>query len=330
MLDLVLDGLAWLHRFSDPLAWLVLATFLLGALLERSDTERARPVSVGGWLLFGLFWLTLVHHFTVTQKSFIEGIGSIVAVPVSVYVGYLLWSGRDSLFVLSRAIAIMGVLFFPFETIPLLRQVLVETVTTQVEFLLSLVGVEPAVIDGTNPVINLGEATTYPYRNTFLFERSGTDITYTILLACTGIGSMSIFAGLILATNAPMNRKIRALAVSIPVIYALNLVRNVFIAVTFGEQLLHVFPGLISTLFGLDPAQQAKVSYYIGDRIIAQSLSVVALVAITYLVVRELPEILTIVEDLLYVATGSEYDLTGALDVQPTRADGGSEPYSRD
>jgi archaeosortase A (PGF-CTERM-specific) len=134
---------------------------------------------------------------------------------------------------------------------------------------------------------------------------------------------MSIFAGLVLATAAPLGRKLRALAVSIPVIWVLNILRNVFIAITFGQQRLQVFPGVISSVFGLDPSQQAKVSYYVGDRIIAQSLSVVALVAITYLVVRELPEVLTVVEDLLYVVTGSEYDLVDALDVSPVRADGG-------
>jgi hypothetical protein len=74
------------------------------------------------------------------------------------------------------------------------------------------------------------------------------------------------------------------------------------------------------------------VSYFLADRVLAQSLSVLALVAITWLVVRELPEVLTVVEDILYVLTGSEYDLGAALEVgddesvpEPAvvRADGG-------
>jgi hypothetical protein len=49
---------------------------------------------------------------------------------------------------------------------------------------------------------------------------------------------------------------------------------------------------------------------------------VVALAVITWLVVRELPEVLSVVDDVLYLVTGSEYDLQDALDVQQTPADG--------
>jgi len=325
MLDAVLEALARAGEFSDPLAWVVLGLFLAGALLERYDRERARALGAVGWGVFGLFWLTLIYHFAITQKSFIETVGAVLAVPLAFYVGYLLWQGRDSLFTLSRAIAIMGIVFFPFETVPVLRQFLVETVTRQVEFVMAVLGVTPEVVAGTHPQIDIPGVDVRPYRNTFLFVRPGTDISYTILIACTGIGSMSVFAGLITAATAPVSRKLRALAVSIPVIWVLNVFRNVFIAITFGQQRLHVFPGAIGDAFGLGPAERAKVSYYVGDRIIAQSLSVVALVGITYLVVRELPEILAVVEDLLFVVTGSEYDLAEALDVSPVRTDGGTD-----
>jgi archaeosortase A (PGF-CTERM-specific) len=139
---------------------------------------------------------------------------------------------------------------------------------------------------------------------------------------------MAVFAGLNAAVEAPLGRKLRAMAVSLPVIYVLNLFRNVFIAVTFGEQYLHVFPDTVLALFASD--QAPMVSYFVADRILAQSLSVVALVGVTYLVVRELPEILAVIEDLLFVVTGSEWDLVDAMDVNPdegspVRADGGSE-----
>ena len=52
------------------------------------------------------------------------------------------------------------------------------------------------------------------------------------------------------------------------------------------------------------------------------------MVAITWLVVRELPEILTVVEDLLYLVTGTEYDLTAAFgvgDVAAVATDGGED-----
>lgn len=310
MIDAALDGLARAGQFSDPLAWLVVAAFLAGALLEFHSREVARYVSIGAWGLFGLFWLSLIHHFAFVQKSLVEGVGATVAVPASLYVGYLLYRGRDSLFVLSRAVAVMGLIYMPFEAIPLLRRWLVESVTHQTELLMSLLGQDPRVVHG-----GAVEVADYrDYRNTFYFVADGGhEITYTILIACTGIGSMAIFAGLIAAVRAPLRRKLRALAVSIPVIWGLNLVRNVFIGLSFGQQRAHVFPDFVMTLFGTEDPY--LVSYYIADRIVAQSLSVVALVAVTWLVVRELPEVLTVIEDALFIATGTEYDLLGALDL---------------
>ncbi|HET7323411.1 MAG TPA: archaeosortase A, partial [Halococcus sp.] len=76
----------------------------------------------------------------------------------------------------------------------------------------------------------------------------------------------------------------------------------------------------VMTLFGAEDPY--KVSYFIADRIIAQSLSVVALVCIMWVVVHELPEVMVVVEDVLYMITGTEYDLQSALGVG-VRADGG-------
>jgi len=325
---------------AEPLAWVVVAAFLAGAAADLRSRSLARRVTVGAWGLFAVFWLVQAPHFAFEQKSVIEGVGSAVAVPVSAYVGYLLWGGRDSLLTLSRAVAVMGVVFMPFEMIDPLRHWLVEVVTRQTEFLMHAVGSSPEVIPGSqvckDGAVTNGQFTcaeTYPdYRNTFLFHPNGERVTYTILIACTGVGSMAIFAGLVAAVRAPLARKLRALAVSLPVIYALNLVRNVFIGLSFGEMRMQIAPELVASVFGFSLAQDpALVSYYVADRILAQTGSVVALVAITYLVVRELPEVLAVVEDVLFVVTGSEYDLRTALSVSPVRADGeGVEPSTEE
>lgn len=311
----VLDVLAWAHQFSDPLAWLVVGTFLAAAVLDYADRDVARPLAVVGWVLFGLFWLTLVHHFAITQKSIVEGIGVAVAVPGCLYAGYLLAQGRESLMVLSRAVGVMGLVFFPVQTIDPARQLLIETVTRQTEWAMGLLG-QTAPQDFS---VVSGQTANPPrpdYRSTFEFYQGDHRITYTILIACTGLGSMAIFAGPILAVEAPMRRKLRALAVSIPVIYALNIVRNVFIALSFGQSRLQVFPGVVMDLFGTtDPYM---VSYYVADRLLAQFMSVVALVGITWFVVRELPEIAVVLDDALYMLTRKEYDLAGALGADPS------------
>jgi archaeosortase A (PGF-CTERM-specific) len=177
---------------------------------------------------------------------------------------------------------------------------------------MSALGFDPLVVDGfTHNGIEIADKQ-YPYANTFWFEGNTRPITYSIILACTGMGSIAIFAGGILAVAAPWRRRLRALAMTVSVIYVLNLFRNVFIAVAFGEQRMQILPGLVMTLFGLEDAQM--VSYYVADRILAQTGSVVALVVITYFLVRELPEITVLVDDLLFLVTGNEYDLATAFD----------------
>lgn len=307
----VLDaaGLAWEHR-----GWVVVLAFLAGTVLEHRDRELARGVLVAAWLAFAAFFASMLPYFVFEQKSVVETAGSLLGVPLSVAVGYHLWHGRDSLFVLSRAVAVAGLVYQPAVAIPIVRQTLIEVVTDQTAWLLALIGQTPEVVAGLHvDGLRIAEKT-YPYESTFVFRGNHElPITYTIAMACTGIGSMAVFGALIGAVSAPWPRKLRALLVSIPVIYGLNLVRNVFIAVGFGEQLFHVAPGLVMAAFGL--SEPVMVSYIVADRIIAQGLSVVALVGITWLVVRELPEVLVVVEDALYVLTGREYDLSSALGV---------------
>ena len=294
--------------------WLVILVFLAGTLFEYVDRRRARTVLVTAWVLFALFWATMVPYFVLEQKSIVESLGTILAVPLSIVVAYHLARGRDSLFVVSRAVVIAGLIFQPVVTIEFVRQALIEVVTDQTAWLMTLVGRQPEVVAGFYvDGLRIAEKT-YPYDSTFVFRDAGQPITYNIAIACTGIGSMAIFGGLIGGVSAPWRRKLRALAVSLPVIYVLNLVRNVFIAIGFGEQHFHVAPGIIIPLFGIE--EPLMVSYYVVDRILAQSASVLALVVITWIVVRELPEVLVVVEDGLFLVTGEEYDLQDALGIE--------------
>lgn len=216
----------------------------------------------------------------------------------------------------------MGLIYLPFETIPAMtiagttipapRTVLIRLVTGQTYWLIDSLGYDPTLVTGDMGLLN-----------TFKFVTPGGHVLlFSLVLACTGLGSISIFAGLIAAVDAPFSRKLRAFAVSVPIIYLLNLARTTFIAIVFGKQYMQWFVDEVLLLFGAsDPY---KVPFFLSDRVISQSLSVVALVAITYLVVRELPELLGVVEDVLYVATRREYDLATEFDLpQQTVTDGG-------
>jgi len=305
---------------SDALAWLVIGLFVLAGGVEwygrRTEVdlmESARLIAVSAWVGFGLFWLNLFPAFAFEHQSYVEGLLSLVGFPACLYVAKHLYGGRDTLFVLSRAVAVMGLIYLPFETIPAItvagttlpapRQFLIEFVTTLTGGIISLFGYSPALIESSE-----GYMATYQW-----ILDDGHRYNVSIVLACTGLGSIAIFGGLIAAVRAPLRRKLRGLAVAVSIIFVLNVLRTAFISIAAGNQLMHWFPEVVLFMFG--ETNPYRVSFLISDRIISQLLAVVALIGVTYLVARQLPELLTVLEDILYVLTGEEHDLQNALEL---------------
>lgn len=292
---------------TNGLAVVVLSLFAVGLYVRRTDALLGRDILVGGWVVFAGFWGILTPFFFIDVMSIIEGVLSLLAVPACLYTAYLLNSGRETLVPFSSAVLVSGLITLGVGIIPGVHDFLVESVTTQIEFVMSTLGYDPTVI----------RLTEYDNtRTTFYFEaEDGHPLTFTIRMACTGIGSIAIIAGLIAATTASLEKKLKAVAIVVPLIYALNLVRTVFIAIGFGYQQLQFAPNLIMSIFGTsDPY---LVSYLWADRIISQSLSVVVLVLIVLWLVRVLPELVDIVEELLYVITRTEYDLSSLTKTEP-------------
>ncbi|PSQ13710.1 archaeosortase A [Halobacteriales archaeon QS_8_69_73] len=284
---------------TDPLAWVLVALFGGGALLERRRPAAARYVVGAAWALFAVFWLLLAPFFFLVQNSVVEAALALAGVPACLYAGFLLVGGRDSLFVLSRAVAVMGLVYMPAETIPFVRQLLVEHVARQTALLMEFLGYDPTL----EPI---ADRPAYEgYLGAFHFETadpSHDGIVYNIVMACTGLGSMAIFGGCIAAVRAPLARKLRALAVAVGVIYVLNIVRTTFIGLAFGHQWFDgPYAPYLMELFGE---------------------------SIAWFAIRELPELLVIVDDVAYMATGEERDTAAELGLledrpaaDPARAD---------
>lgn len=284
---------------TDTVAVIILVLFAGGVLGSRRKTEWGDLFLVAGWILFAVYWALLAPYYAFELMSIIEGLLAALAVPASLYTAYLLWNGRESIVRLSTAVFVAGVMILGIEIFPGAHTLLVETVTRQIEFGVSLLGYDPTVV-------RLAEYDNT--RTTFRFMTPDNhELTFTIITACTGLGSIAIVSGLISAAPAPVLKKVRALAVVIPIIYGLNLLRTVFIAITFGYQKLDFVPSVIMPLFGTsDPY---LVSYLWADRIIGQGLSVIALILIVLWLLRVLPELVVVVEDILYIITREEYDL---------------------
>ncbi|MFB6131992.1 MAG: archaeosortase A [Halanaeroarchaeum sp.] len=286
-----------MSALTDALAWVVVAVFGASALLYPRDERLSKRLRIAAWVIFAVFWALLVPHFAFTQRSIIEGALSALAVPASLYVAYLVWRDSRDFATVTRAVAIMGILYLPFQTIGPLRNGSIEMVTRHVEFLLHTLGYDPTVVRGTNGL-----------RSTFVFVGpDGHRFTTRVLLACTGAGSAATVSGLVLALRAPLRRRLLGVAIAVPVIYGLNVLRVAFIALAHGKQWFAGFKDPIFLLFGTN--NPFMVSYLVADRVLAQTLSVIALVALTLGLLRLLPELSVVVEDVLFVLTGRDYDV---------------------
>ena len=181
---------------------------------------------------------------------------------------------RDILFTVTKIAFISAVLYFPFAEIPAIGNALIFltaklTTLTINQFDYSVYLVPPSYIYTSNSALHE------------LYK------PIEIILACTAIQSMVLFTGLAFGVDAPLKRAIKAFLVSVPVIYGLNLIRNIFVCEAyFGE------------MFG-EPAH----SFYVAHGVIARIGVFISLVIIAYAVFVILPEALELVEDFFRVIT---------------------------
>jgi len=155
--------------------------------------------------------------------------------------------------------ALACVVYFPFVFVPAFNSAIIETTAYLSAKLGQILGY---------PMTAYGR----------VLELNGSHVE--IILACTAIESMALFAGATLGIKADWKRKLKAFAISVPMIYFLNLFRNVFVTISFAY-----------SLFG-------ENSFYIAHHVIAKFFSFLALVAIAYAVFRILPELTELIYSL--------------------------------
>ena len=218
-----------------------------------------------GWALFGVHWVSSSFYYVDLADYFNVILTLLVAVFCVLIAKKMLFGGRetgDIVYRLTRVTAVGGMVYFMLSQIPLLNTGIISTVTDQTIWMIRLFGYEVQPVEWNMMRIN-----------TSLVE---------IILACTAIESIALFIGLITTAGSNYYRMFKAFAVSVPVIYLLNLFRNTFITVAFGNM-----------WFG-PPAQ----SFFIAHSIIAKIGSALALLVISYMVLRILPEVLDLIQDL--------------------------------
>ncbi|AKG90802.1 archaeosortase A, PGF-CTERM-specific [Geoglobus ahangari] len=234
--------------------------FLSIALMFLYAVLRKKPLGFFAWFIFGVSWLLKIPHY-LQISDYYNTVIMVLAFSLFTFMGLtILRSENQDVFVSATSVAfVSSLIYFSFAL-------------TELKTLLITHTADMTVILGKTLGFNF---TRYDWN---IIEYGGRYVE--IILACTGIESMALFAGIAVSTKADLKRRVYAFLVSVPVIYVLNLLRNVFITAAFGEQ-----------WFGPD-------SFYIAHHVISKILATLALIAISVAVFRFLPEFADLIFNL--------------------------------
>lgn len=269
----------------ESILWLAVGLMVASSVVPR--TSRVRKLVGGiGWGVFSIHWSYQPLHY-LKIMDYANVLLTIVVTLFCLLVAYIMFleyrkgplkirnnrevlhskfsaqDEADSLDItsmLTSASALGALVYFPFANFAFLNTWIIGGVTSQVLWVLHYLEI-PAYMKAWNMISLNG-------------------YTVEIILACTAIESIALFMGLIGAVRAPLNRLAMAFIVSVPVIYILNLIRDIFVVVAYGEQ-----------WFGAD-------SFIIAHNYIAKAGSGIALFVISYSVLRILPELFGMIDGL--------------------------------
>lgn len=259
-------------EFLDILLWISLFVLIAGAILPR---KYGYKVAAAGWVLFGLRWGLSTPGFFFVEHNIMYTVLCILSVPLTLYAAFLMIKDqRESLMVITKSVAISSIFYFPFAYFPWLGDWIMGVTATITVSVLHALG-ENAVLNG----------------NIITFKGQAVEI----ILACTAIQSMAIFVGVVGCIRASWDRIAKAFLISVPVIYLLNIVRNVFVISAYGNQWFQIIPDTIVSWTG-EPAGYA--SFFWAHNVFAETGSLIALVVISYAVISLLPETLVYLQDI--------------------------------
>ena len=248
---------------------------------------RRLPVAAGhrlcmvGWLALGGFWWSEVEYYILIRDP-VNALFCAMALPFFGYLAYHHWltiqwrREYPALRWLVAMTVVAGGIYFLVERVPFLAGWLIQVVAEQSVWLLDIAGAPT-----TLGPLDYGEGSRW-YRLGSAHQdvsvpveaawRDPMSPAVSIVLACTALQSMIIFVGGVLCTSAPRERRIYAFLATVPTIYLLNLIRN---AVVIWLTYEHVW---------------GEDTFYYAHAWIGKGGSLVALVALAYIVFHYLPE----------------------------------------
>ncbi|UGV40747.1 archaeosortase A [Methanococcoides orientis] len=264
----------------ENVLWIAVALMVLSSIIPATRGIKFLTGGVG-WIFFSLHWAYQPLHYIEISDYF----NVVLTLAIAAFCLFMahnmireyrepsesgLSQDTNIILMVTSATAIGSLFYFPFANIPSLNQWIISNVTNATAGLLGLLG--------------------YNVESTW-HKITYNGYTVQIILACTAIESIALFTGLIVSINVSFKRLMSAFMISVPVIFALNIVRNVFVIAAYGDQ-----------WFGPE-------SFEIAHHVIAKFGSAIALFVIAYAVMRILPELLDMIDGLWQMTTRQIRDI---------------------
>lgn len=288
----------------DTLPWIVVASLGVGFLLEGVSRRLSQAFAVPAWFLLG-GWFLLIARSLLSGGASGEGVLVGLAALGCLLVGASSLVRRQSMLVLGRFVALTGAIYLPFFASPALAGGAIELTARMAADLAAVFGYDLLISPGARG-----------YENQLaVVEPDGTRRWITVIVACTGVGSIAVVAGLVAAVRAPLGKRMAIATLLVPALYALNVVRVAFIALAYGHQWFHVYPEAVLDAFGASAPR--RVSYFVADRIIAQLFALVLLILVMLWLLRVLPALADLIDEVAYLLTGRDPGLRRRLTPDP-------------
>lgn len=272
-----------------PLGWVTIILLGLGLFYD----EYKRELNSSGLLFLSIILIIMTPFFWVQEDSIVEAILTLLGAFVCIYVAKLVLQSRISIQKTIVMVLSASIVLLVSYSLASFQSYLITTVAGETSTVLNLIGFETAVLSQQSGTF-------------IIFENTG-GLKTEIVLACTGIGSIAIFMGLSLSLSSfSVPRRIVIALFTSGVIYVLNIFRNVFIAAAYGGQLLHIAPNAVEGLFG---REGSWVSYYIADKIIAQTGSAIFLALFALFIVTKIEEESSLFDEWVNIIDNLKKDL---------------------
>ncbi|HDS45472.1 MAG TPA: archaeosortase A [Methanomicrobia archaeon] len=250
--------------------FIAIGLFVLALLFKK------RVVGALGWLVFSVYCASELSYYLLEKAEYFDAAIAFIFLAFTLLFAALMLKpaspgDREEAalhFTVTKIALITAALYFPFVAVPALETLIIALTTRITVTVLAMLGVSVYMV--------------YPssiYTTASMFHAVYKPIE--IILACTAIQSMVLFAGLTLGVRAPRNRKLKAFLASVPTIYVLNIVRNVFVTASY-----------FGSWFG-----PPLLSFDISHGIIARFYVMISLIVVAYAVFVLLPEALDLIEN---------------------------------